>query len=245
MWWIIGLVLLAAVSITSSMIFRRIRKTALVIVHPWNLGLSEDEMRETMIKSFLNPNDERNKTLIKDHISFYEIIEQYIYEHLYGWYVLFEESHKAERSLLRLKTLFVNSYYMSMLHELLRWQKVCNFLTIETVFGKAKPANNVNWPDVAQALHKCGIRKIQVIGCYLGTKDGIVVYDPTLYGNYCVNEAFSELRDSGLFDSVEVLQDLCYHGEATEKQGQVYLFPPRPRRVSKTRDKKNKKKKKR
>jgi hypothetical protein len=204
---IILILLLTSLFITIRFI-RKGKSIALVIVHPYNVGRTSDEM-DINIKHLLKlgvsiPPENIPKTK-KSHFDFYEIIDDFISRALHGYIVLVEEAERANQTkaiieeILNCKPFLFRKLY----------QKI---LVIKTKRGSADPeADGVTWADVASDLSALKIREIQVIGCYAGiTKSGQIFSYDKIFRKFCVNQVFIGLNESKLFPDVDILRGLCF-----------------------------------
>lgn len=194
-------ILFIAIYLPSLILIRRSRRSALIIVHPYCLGIDDKEIEakfSAMSKSRVYFSQNGKTEFIRKHKAFYSRLDNWLKSVFYGHVIVLEEQSKSDITLLRINTHLHNNIFRKASFQFL---KVNKLFMVPTVSGFALPAYTNGYDDLIDHLKKLGIKRIHICGCYLGTtKDGEIPDVGNHYEYYCINDIFYRLHESDCFD---------------------------------------------
>lgn len=206
---------------------REMFTTAYVVVHPWDMGTTQEEVRN------------RLKELVKvGRATGLEVSEEEIFA---------KYARYCSVLAMRLKSCYARCVVLvdyaghedrslELLAELLprnRWRQV---FIVETRVGRPEPLE-VSWEQTCIELEGIGIQQIKLIGCLYGTHNGVAVEHSDI--PFCVNFTANAIKETDRFEEVEIEVDACFCHEVAK------ITPPAPRRGFRTPPRLPKEKKKR
>ena len=173
--------------------------TAIILVHPWHLGGSREEAR-LKLRSIGAQVDEGRwfEKFVSRHEDYYVRLRSGIRRAFCRLIVLMEEDARCVESLRRVS-------------ELKRPLSIV--VVVPTKDNRATPCEG-NWESLIQSLRRAKIRRVYVMGAYLGLLNDALIAPDHEY--YCVNDVVFRLSAANVFDVVQPIVHCCYRYEPKE-----------------------------
>lgn len=202
-----GLLALAAIGCLVLVLLIDFNRRVLVLVHPFTLGLdfetalvSIEEMAKHPEFASALANDEYRREIENKARMYYSSLEKLLSRWPCRLIVLLEEKEFEDVSHLQISVLTPK-----------RWREISKVLPVITRSGRADPVET-SWADLLDLLSaQLGARKIEIAGCFLSLNEKDIVRPENRYS--CVNDAFYQFLDSGLFPRVKLCDSACFHLE--------------------------------
>jgi hypothetical protein len=201
MFWFLVCVSTGAVPVigyTVALVYLRLRqRTALILIHPKNIGSDRDETRWILRALALKRREKWGASRLSAELDksdcYRERLRTCIRKLRAYRIVLIEEPAKMESS-------------VNLLREITpKWRhRLTERLDVPSRFGRSTPKDGT-WIELAEFLANLGVRKIVIGGCFVGMYRDKLIEPEEMY--FCINEAVLELRKSRLFESVDFVPE--------------------------------------